>query len=71
MSRSDAFITVYCDGKGCDREEEVQLTAIAGNAWDERYVAAELRRAGWVVSDGNEYCDGCAWQASADRSDKE
>jgi hypothetical protein len=71
MSRTDAFIYVNCDGTGCDMCEEVQLTALAGGAWDERDVSRELERMGWVVAGSKEYCDGCAWQTKPNRSDDE
>lgn len=64
MSRTDAFIYVSCDGRGCDIQEEVQLTALAGGSWDERNVEQELGRQGWVFVDGKEFCEQCVWQAN-------
>lgn len=57
--RSDAFIRVTCDN--CTSyHTEVQLTALSRNEWDERYVAAALKREGWTIQDGKELCENCS-----------
>lgn len=59
MTRTDASITVTCDGEGCDMDIQLILAATAQRSWDERHVDAELRREGWVVANGRDYCPDC------------
>ncbi len=54
---SDAYIDVTCDG--CHHVEQVQLTSIARNGWDERNVPAYLKNIGWSVLDDKHYCEEC------------
>lgn len=61
--RSDAYITVTCDG--CGGEEQIQLTATA-RGYDERHVDNELRSMGWTTDGNADYCVDC----SAEREDK-
>ena len=61
--RSDAYITVTCDG--CGVEEQIQLTATA-RGYDDRNVAGELRRMGWATVGDADYCAGCKNERIAD-----
>lgn len=65
MSRTDAFIFVACDR--CGQMVEVQCTALAGGAWDERNVDAELRRMGWDTVDGD-LCETCSERPEEDEA---
>ena len=51
---SDAFVTATCDK--CSATEDVELTALAGHAWDERNVKRHLERNGWRVDDDLDHC---------------
>lgn len=62
MSKSDPEIIISCDGKDCDMTLEVQLTALAGGAYDERNVPSAMRAEGWISVAGRDYCDQCAWK---------
>ena len=62
MARSYAYINVMCDK--CQYLEEVELTAIACNGWDERNVKAVLRNRGWLVEDDQEICESCRDEAN-------
>ena len=66
--RSDAYITVTCDKCGC--EEQIQLTALARNAYDERNVDGELRRMGWTIDDGIDLCEDCARERAEENEDE-
>lgn len=57
MSRTDAYILVQCDHAGCKESVEIQLTALAGGGWDERYVDAELRSRDWTKRDDDDFCE--------------
>lgn len=61
--RSDAYITVTCDG--CGGEEQIQLTATA-RGYDDRNVAGELRQAGWATDGDADYCADCKNERVAD-----
>lgn len=61
MTRSDAFVTVSCEGQRCPATIDIGLTALAGGGYDERNVADELRAAGWRKDgDGSDRCPDCA-----------
>ena len=67
--RSDAYIRVTCDK--CGNEEEVELTALARNSYDERDVDAKLKRLGWCVTDAGDYCGAdCAAAAVVDYDER-
>ena len=51
MAVSDAYVRVNCEGFDCMEEEEIELTALARNAYDMRNVAAELKRMDWTIGD--------------------
>lgn len=55
--RSEAFIIVTCDR--CGAEEQVHLTSLARDGWDERYVDAYLDGLGWVQVNDEDVCDTC------------
>ena len=65
--RSDAYITVTCDG--CGDEIQIQLTATA-RGYDERGVNGELEIAGWTTVDGNDYCEECATDKRSEHVEK-
>ena len=56
--RSDAYITVTCDG--CGEETEIQLTKTA-RGYDERGVNSELENDGWTTVDGKDYRAACSY----------
>ena len=66
--RSDAYITVTCDG--CGDEIQIQLTTTA-RGYDERGVSGELEIAGWVSAGNADYCEECAAERDADDTDDE
>ena len=57
MSRGDAYIHVMCDK--CEYMEEMELTAIACNGWDERDVTKRLEKRGWFCAEGQDICEEC------------
>ena len=61
--RSDAYITVTCDG--CGVEEQIQITATA-RGYDDRNVAGELRCQGWITDGDADYCNACKGERIAD-----
>lgn len=51
MAVADAHVHVWCDSPDCDYQEEIGLTALAGNrCWDERNVDPDLGRYGWTIA---------------------
>jgi hypothetical protein len=60
MGMDEPRISVTCDSKrGCQYEEILELTSLAGGGWDDRNVERELKRAGWQI-DGDTYiCPDC------------
>ena len=65
MSRSDAYITVSCDGDSCRESVEIPLTA-TGRGYDERSVDSDLENLGWTDQDG----DLCPWCSREEDEDE-
>lgn len=59
--RSDAYVRVECDiCNDFDMAEEIELCALAQNAYDMRNVDGDLKRRGWKVESGKDICPNCA-----------
>lgn len=56
--RSDPLVTVTCDR--CQDCEQVGLTALARNSYDERNLEGDLRRMGWTTNGDRDLCEECS-----------
>jgi hypothetical protein len=50
-------VVVDCDK--CGTSEIMDLTPIAGRAWDARHLEKQLKRLGWTVVDEDDICAEC------------
>lgn len=57
MSIESPIIRVECDK--CGEVDEYGMTSLAGGGWDDRNLAAAMKRDGWVQRDGRDICSGC------------
>jgi hypothetical protein len=55
--RSEPKQIVNCDK--CGDEIELDLCALAGGGWDDRYADAQLKRNGWRTMGDEDICDSC------------
>ena len=56
--RNDPTIMVTCDK--CQKyEDEIGLTALARDTYDERHVNACLEKLGWHLDNGQDLCPDC------------
>jgi hypothetical protein len=58
MARSNAYITITCDG--CGFETELEATELVDGILVERDIDRDLTSAGWVITGGGEICTVCA-----------
>ncbi len=59
----EPIIAVWCDNPHCDYREEFGLTATAQHGYDERNLASDMKREGWVKINGQDVCPECAKRA--------
>lgn len=54
--RNDPHIYVECDGPNCDDSVEVPAPFPYNHRTTDAEEDAEVTRAGWIVSDGKDFC---------------
>ena len=59
MAINDPTITVTCDKCG-EETNPMEMCALAGGEWDERYIKPKLERRGWKFDGDNAICEMCA-----------
>jgi hypothetical protein len=56
---------VECDN--CGNQENIAMTPLACQSWDNRGIDAKLRSAGWYTQGDNHYCcEDCAMHGAAE-----
>lgn len=60
---NDPRITATCDECEID-SDEMEMCALAGGGWDDRYIDGKLRKWGWKVDGDRTICEDCAAQAA-------
>lgn len=53
----DPTVRVECDEPGCQEFNDIELTALAGSAYDERNVKRRLESMGWTVDSDIVTCE--------------
>ena len=50
----DPRITVMCDQ--CGHEDDFDMTSLVQRSWDNRNLAAKMKRAGWITRGDQHFC---------------
>lgn len=59
MPINEPRITVTCDQ--CEEETDpLELCALAGGGWDDRYIKAKLLKWGWKIDGDKTICEVCS-----------
>lgn len=53
---------VHCDR--CGVTDNFKMTSLARSSWDNRNLAAKMKRAGWVTNGEEDWCADCAEDAA-------
>jgi hypothetical protein len=58
MAINEPTITVSCDK--CDEETDpMEMCALAGGGWDDRYIKGKLTKWGWKIDGNTTICPEC------------
>lgn len=62
---NEPTITASCDK--CDyTTDPMEMCALAGGGYDDRYIEGKLKRDGWTVVNGMHLCEECSAEAEDD-----
>ena len=56
---NDPTITATCDNCGYTTDE-MEMCALAGGGWDDRYIESKLTKWGWTIDGDKTYCEDCS-----------